>query len=146
VVVASIHWGPNWGYAVPDAHRRFAHALVDRAGISVLHGHSSHHPIGIERYRGRLILYGCGDFLNDYEGIAGYEEFRGDLSLMYFAAIDVATGELIGLEMTPLRIRRFRLNQATRDDAKWLQRTLDRASAPFGARIALRPDGHLILS
>jgi len=34
----------------------------------------------------RLILYGCGDFLNDYEGIRGYEEYRGDLALMYFGA------------------------------------------------------------
>jgi poly-gamma-glutamate synthesis protein (capsule biosynthesis protein) len=146
VVIASIHWGPNWGYAVPDAHRRFAHALVDRAGISILHGHSSHHPIGIERYRGRLILYGCGDFLNDYEGISGYEQFRGDLSLMYFATIEAATGTLTGLEMTPLRIRRFRLERATRDDAEWLHHVLDRASSPFGARVGLGPEDRLILS
>jgi poly-gamma-glutamate synthesis protein (capsule biosynthesis protein) len=119
---------------------------VDRAGISILHGHSSHHPIGIERYRGRLILYGCGDFLNDYEGIAGYEEFRGDLSLMYFATVDAATGKLIRLEMTPLRIRRFRRDRATRDDAEWLQHMLDHASAPFGVRISRRPDDRLILS
>jgi hypothetical protein len=26
----------------------------------------------------------CGDFLNDYEGITGYERYRGDLALMYF--------------------------------------------------------------
>jgi poly-gamma-glutamate capsule biosynthesis protein CapA/YwtB (metallophosphatase superfamily) len=32
--------------------------------------------LAIEGYRDRLILYGCGDFLNDYEGIKGYEEFR----------------------------------------------------------------------
>ena len=32
----------------------------------------------------RLVLYGCGDFLNDYEGIGGNEGFRGELGLMYF--------------------------------------------------------------
>ena len=47
-------------------------ALIEEAGVPVVHGHSSHHPKAIEVYEGRLILYGCGDFLNDYEGIAGY--------------------------------------------------------------------------
>ena len=34
-----------------------------------MHGHSSHHPRPIEVYRGKLILYGCGDLVDDYEGI-----------------------------------------------------------------------------
>ena len=48
LVVASIHWGGNWGYAIPARHRRFAHALIDAAGVDVVHGHSSHHPKAIE--------------------------------------------------------------------------------------------------
>jgi poly-gamma-glutamate synthesis protein (capsule biosynthesis protein) len=71
VVVASIHWGSNWGYAVPAPQREFAHRLIDEAGVDVVHGHSSHHFKGIEVHRGRPILYGCGDCLNDYEGISG---------------------------------------------------------------------------
>jgi hypothetical protein len=39
-------------------------------------------------------LYGCRDFLNDYEGIAGYEEFRGDLVLKCFATVDPSAGKL----------------------------------------------------
>jgi poly-gamma-glutamate capsule biosynthesis protein CapA/YwtB (metallophosphatase superfamily) len=146
VVIASIHWGPNWGYTIPDEHTRFAHALIDRAAVSILHGHSSHHPIAIERYHDRLILYGCGDFLNDYEGIAGYEEFRSDLSLMYFVTVDAVTGDLIGLEMTPLQIHRFRLNHATDEDAEWVQRRLDRECRRFDSRITLGPGHRLILS
>jgi poly-gamma-glutamate synthesis protein (capsule biosynthesis protein) len=65
---------------------------------------------------------------------------------MYFATVEVGTGELIGLEMTPLRIRRFRLHRATRDDAEWLQRRLDLASAPFGARMTLGAEDRLTLS
>ena len=38
LVVLSIHWGGNWGYAVSPAERRFAHAIVD-AGVDVVHGH-----------------------------------------------------------------------------------------------------------
>jgi poly-gamma-glutamate synthesis protein (capsule biosynthesis protein) len=84
IAVVSLHWGPNWGYEVLPDEVSFAHQLIERAGIDLIHGHSSHHPKAIEVFRGKLILYGCGDFINDYEGITGYEAFRGDLGLMYF--------------------------------------------------------------
>jgi poly-gamma-glutamate synthesis protein (capsule biosynthesis protein) len=145
VVVVSVHWGDNWGYDVPGWQTRLAHALVDEARVDVVHGHSSHHPKGIEIYRGKLVLYGCGDLLTDYEGIEGYEEFRGDLSLMYFAEIDRAAGDLVGLTMTPTRLERFRLNHASRNEAQWLCETLDRESRPRGASLELRQDGRLHL-
>src|SRR5439155_18655835 len=94
VVVVSIHWGPNWGYPIETAHRRFAHALIDSGVIDVVYGHSSHHARGIEVYRDRPILYGCGDLLNDYEGIRGHEEYRDDLALLYFVELDTATRRL----------------------------------------------------
>jgi poly-gamma-glutamate capsule biosynthesis protein CapA/YwtB (metallophosphatase superfamily) len=102
-----------------------------------VHGHSSHHPKGVEVYRGKPILYGCGDFLNDYEGISGYEEFRGDLSLMYFVTLDVATGELVNLMMVPMQIKRFRLSHASPKDALWLQQILDRESRLLGTKVGL---------
>jgi poly-gamma-glutamate capsule biosynthesis protein CapA/YwtB (metallophosphatase superfamily) len=98
IVVASIHWGTNWGYQVPSEHQRFARRLLD-GGIDIVHGHSSHHVRPIEVYRNKLILYGCGDFLDDYEGISGYEEFRDDLTLMYFATIAPGSGGLESLRM-----------------------------------------------
>ncbi|KAH7699185.1 hypothetical protein AAVH_33712, partial [Aphelenchoides avenae] len=49
VVVLSIHWGPNWGYQVPKDMRRFAHKLIDAGAADIIHGHSSHHPMGIEQ-------------------------------------------------------------------------------------------------
>jgi poly-gamma-glutamate synthesis protein (capsule biosynthesis protein) len=51
IVVVSIHWGGNWGYRIPARHRAFAHALIDTAGVDIVHGHSSHHPMGFEVYR-----------------------------------------------------------------------------------------------
>jgi len=144
-VVASLHWGGNWGYEVPLEHRAFAHRLVDEAGVDVVHGHSSHHPKGIEVYGGRLVLYGCGDFLNDYEGIAGYEEYRSELVLAYFVTLDSASGELVGLEMVPYRIRRFRLERAERGDAEWLRRTLDREGRALGTKVELAASGALAL-
>lgn len=34
------------------------------ARVDVVHGHSSHHTKGAEVYRGRLVLYGCGDLIS----------------------------------------------------------------------------------
>jgi poly-gamma-glutamate synthesis protein (capsule biosynthesis protein) len=138
IAVASIHWGANWGFDIPVAHRRFAHALIDHAAIDVVHGHSSHHPKAIEVYRDRPILYGCGDFLNDYEGIGGYEEYRNDLSLMYFPTFELPAGRLVRLDMRPLQIRNFRLNRTSPADRAWLRDTLERECRRFEHHIALR--------
>jgi poly-gamma-glutamate synthesis protein (capsule biosynthesis protein) len=72
IAICSLHWGPNWGYSIPSCERRLAHGLIDRAGVDIVFGHSSHHAKAIEVHLGKPIFYGCGDFLNDYEGIEGY--------------------------------------------------------------------------
>lgn len=145
VAVASVHWGGNWGYEIPRAQVALAHALVDHAGVDVVHGHSSHHPRGIEVYRGRPILYGCGDFLNDYEGIRGHERYRADLVLMYFVTMDPTASTLARLRMAPMRIRRFRLGRVAAEDAAWLAATLTRAGQPLGTGVEVDGDGALVL-
>jgi len=141
VFVASIHWGGNWGYHIPAAQTRFAHELIDQAGIDLVHGHSSHHAKAIEVYKGRVILYGCGDFLNDYEGIPGYETYRGDLVLAYFPTIDAQSGALLRFEMIPFRIRRFRLQRPSPAESEWLMRLLNREGKPFGTHVEEREAG-----
>ncbi len=145
IAVLSIHWGGNWGYEVPLEQQKFAHKVIDVAGIDVIHGHSSHHPKGIEVYRGKPIFYGCGDFLNDYEGIAGYEEYRSHLVLMYFVTMDLSTGRLLALEMTPLQIKRLRLNNVEGPDAHWLRDMLDREGKRLGTQVTLGGDNCLTL-
>jgi poly-gamma-glutamate capsule biosynthesis protein CapA/YwtB (metallophosphatase superfamily) len=111
----------------------------------VVHGHSSHHPRPLEVYRGKLVLYGCGDFIDDYEGITGFEEYRDDLRLLYFVAVAPDTGELAGLRMVPMRARRMRLCHATLGDSRWLRTVLDRVSSAFGSHVVLDRDGALSL-
>lgn len=142
LIVVSIHWGGNWGYEVSDEERRFAHRLVESGACDVLHGHSSHHPRPLEVYRDRLILYGCGDFLNDYEGISGYEQYRSEIVLMYLPLLDL-DGRLLGLDLVPFRIRRFRLERASAEQREWLRTTLDRESRPFGCRVLPGAGGRL---
>ncbi len=143
LVVASLHWGGNWGYRIEPAQRELAHALIDVAGFDLVHGHSSHHAKGIEIHRGRLILYGCGDFINDYEGLSGYGAYRGDLAVAYLARCRVADGALQSLTLRPYRIRRMRLQRVDAADRAALQSILDRESAPLGTRVILHADGEL---
>ncbi|MEU9991234.1 CapA family protein [Streptomyces sp. NPDC048045] len=143
IVVASVHWGSNWGYGVSRAEVRFAHALID-AGVDVVHGHSSHHPRPVEVYRDRLVLYGCGDLVDDYEGIGGYEHYRDDLRLLYLASLESGTGRLTALRMVPLQARRMRLEHASARDAAWLCAALDRCSRALATRVEHGDDGTLM--
>ncbi|MEO3750568.1 CapA family protein [Streptomyces sp. B6B3] len=127
MVVVSVHWGTNWGYAVDQDQTRFAHALIDAGAADVVHGHSSHHPRLLEVYRRRLILHGCGDFINDYEGVGGYEEFRDELRLLYLVPL-ARDGTLADdPRLVPLRARRLRLERASPEEAAWLGATVTEA-------------------
>jgi poly-gamma-glutamate synthesis protein (capsule biosynthesis protein) len=145
IVVVSIHWGSNWGYPIPRKQISFAHQLIETGGVDIVHGHSSHHVRAIEVYDAKLILYGCGDFLNDYEGIGGHEDFRPDLSLMYFANLDPTTGRLIDLQMTPTQIKRFQVKHASPGDARWLKTTLTSEGSAFGTRVEMTGGNNLKL-
>lgn len=130
-VIVSIHWGDNWGYQVDASNIKFAHALIDYAGVNIIHGHSSHHPRPIEIYKGCPILYGCGDFINDYEGIRNYEEFHPELCNMYFISFEMKPFKFLRLELDCLKMKRFRLIQASVSELNWMHETLNRICMPF---------------
>ncbi len=156
VIVASIHWGGNWGYEIPRAQIDFAHRLIEE-GVDLVHGHSSHHFKALEVYRGRPILYGSGDLLTDYEGIGGHEVYRGDLAVLYFIQLDLvsrascprseggtpSTHRLIDLRLVPMQVRRFQLRRASPADVQWMQRTLHREAERFNTEVSLNPDNSL---
>ncbi len=145
ITVASIHWGGNWGYAIAEEQRRFAHRLIAEASVDIVHGHSSHHPKGIEVYRERPIIYGCGDLLNDYEGIRGYEAFRSELAIMYFPTMEIATGRLLRFELAPILIRNFRLNRPVEAEIQWMAESMDREGRRLGSRIEFTDGDNLVL-
>ena len=73
-----------------------------------------------------------------------YEAFRDDLTLMYLPSL-APTGELVGLRMVPMQIRKMQLHRASEADARWLHHVLDEKSRPFGAELALESDHTLSL-
>jgi poly-gamma-glutamate synthesis protein (capsule biosynthesis protein) len=144
IVVVSVHWGSNWGYETDPEQVAFAHRLVE-GGVDVVHGHSSHHVRAIEVHKGKLVLYGCGDLINDYEGITGHEEWRGDLGAMYFATITPQDGRLAALRVVPMHMRRLRLTRPAQADEQLLAGILSRISRSFGSRFEWHEPGTIML-
>ncbi len=144
LLIASIHWGSNWGYDIPPKQIAFAHRLIEE-GVAIVHAHSSHHAKAIEVFKDRLILYGCGDFLTDYEGISGYEEFRGDLAVMYFVELDLQTGQLVSARLVPMQMRRFQLERVSAPDARWLCDLLNELGKQFGTSARRKKENSMML-
>ena len=145
IVIASVHWGGNWGYEIPSSHQRFAKALIDLGGVHILHGHSSHHPRKFELYRGRPIFYGCGDFINDYEGISGHEEFRGNLCFMYFVDLETSPFHLRKVELVCMRMKGMRLERASLEEARWLFDHSVGQSQTLRRKIQFRKTGEIVV-
>jgi len=145
LLIVSIHWGWNWGYLVAEEQRATARALIDEGGADMVFGHSSHHPKGVEVHRGKAILYGAGDLLNDYEGITGHEEFRPDLALAYVADLMLETGKLERLEILSYRRHRLSLVRADAEEVGWLAGMLRRESCLNGMAIEAGAAGTLLL-
>jgi poly-gamma-glutamate synthesis protein (capsule biosynthesis protein) len=98
-IVFSLHWGPNYVEDAPLSWMRdFAVELIE-AGVDVVHGHSSHHVLPVEEIAGRTVLYGPGDFVDDYAPREGY---RNDLS--FVAKIQLDPDGAQHLEIIPTRI------------------------------------------
>lgn len=87
--------------------------LLLLSGVDLVHGHSSHHAKGAELYQGKLIIYGAGDLISDYEGITnmGVESWypkhlhRDDVGLLWYADVGSNDGLLRQLSMTPTRLK-----------------------------------------
>ncbi|MBS0001071.1 MAG: CapA family protein [Cyclobacteriaceae bacterium] len=113
------------------------HRMIDEAGVDIIHGHSSHHPRGIEIYKNKPIIYGAGDFINDYEGIGGHEEYRGDLTLMYFLDIRLQDQDLERMILIPLKIENMQLKNTSGEASQWMADMLNREGRKFNSSFDL---------
>lgn len=150
IKILSLHWGPKWGWGTPTQCQTFAHMLID-SGVDVVLGHSSHHIKGIEVYKGKLIAYGLGDFINDFEGIVkqGFEEYRNDLCCLYFPSFDVKQRTLLRLEIIPCKIKHFKVQRTTnKNDIEWIRNVICKEGERLGTSCEISEDenGFVILS
>lgn len=139
--IFSVHWGPNYKWDPGEKIRGLAHFLIDECEVDIVHGHSSHHVQGVEVYRGKLILYGCGDFVDDY---ALHAEYRNDLGALWRVLVEEGEMEngkeklvLDRLEIFPTRIERFRAMLLGADDVdhEWVRRKIGTLSLELGTLV-----------
>lgn len=135
LLIVSAHWGGNWGYTPPREHIEFAHALID-AGAGLVFGHSSHVFRGIEFYRDRPVLYGVGNFVDDY---AVDEIERNDQSFIFTVNI---TGRLPHeLRLYPTVIRRCQAAMAEGGEARRIARKMEELCSVFQTPIQWNESG-----
>lgn len=135
LVVASLHWGPNWETAPGTRQEAFARWLVEH-GVDVVHGHSAHVLQGIEVYRGRPIIYDAGDFVDDY---IHKEEFHNKRSALF--ELVVTEGSPEELRLVPVEIEDETATMADGEATAWVQETMQNRSEPFGTSIERTDDG-----
>lgn len=142
--VFSVHWGPNYSWQPAQEIQSMAHFLTDECGIDVIHGHSSHHVQGVEKYHGKLIIYGCGDFVDDY---ALVPEYRNDLSGIWRVSIeeseDGETLRLRSLEMYPTKIESFTARRlySYEKDSQWVRQRVKMLSQELGTHAEFEHEG-----
>ena len=142
--IFSVHWGPNYAWQPAREIREMAHFLIDECGIDIVHGHSSHHVQGVEKYNSKLIIYGCGDFVDDY---ALTPEYRNDLSAVWRVAVEENDGKgglkLKNLEVFPTKIDRFRARRldASEPDSDWVRQKIKALSAELGTSVEMEEGG-----
>jgi poly-gamma-glutamate synthesis protein (capsule biosynthesis protein) len=134
--ILSLHWGPNMRTAPSARFVRFAHDAID-AGATLVHGHSAHVLQGIEFYRGGVILYDCGDFVDDY---MVDPRLRNDRSVLF--ELEISADRTLALRVLPTQIDRMQVNRAGGSARAWVLRRLARCCEPFGT--ALHDEGEWI--
>ncbi|MCS6862290.1 MAG: CapA family protein, partial [Abditibacteriales bacterium] len=123
VVAVSLHWGIE-KKPFPEAWQRtLAHRLID-AGADVILGHHPHVLQGVERYKGKIILFSLGNFVFDSAPTRWQ-------SAIAFITFDPLRKDL-HLQMLPVRIHNYgRVTLATGRDADAVRRQIEARSAPL---------------
>lgn len=116
IKILSIHWGPNWALELREIdgiyyRKILAHRIIDELNFHVIYGTSSHHVRGLENYKGSLIMYGIGDFINDYENIPLPDNFKySKLGGIFVVDIEInnklnaTLTEIVPVKMNKLRV------------------------------------------
>lgn len=107
-IIVSLHWGLEHE-ALPHPHQiETAHRLIDN-GVDLIIGHHPHVIQGIEKYRGKYILYSLGNFLFDQHG----EEEKESIIF----SCDFGEGGLLFPNIIPIEIINYQTKSASEEKA-----------------------------
>ncbi len=134
ILIVSAHWGPNMRQKPTKAFKEFAHAAID-SGADIFHGHSAHIFQGIEIYKGKLIMYDTGDFVDDY---AVDEMLRNDQTFLFLVTLNKEKVEKI--ELIPGLISLMQVNKAKGLDFEEITNKMIKLSEEMGTKIVKKND------
>ncbi len=124
ILIFSYHWGSNWMSNESKEMKNRAYQLSE-LGIDVIHGHSAHHVLPVERIstqdlhgsgtkRDTIVFYSLGDLVDDY---AVSKDYRSDLGAI---AVLKYTHSKIKYSIVPTSQKRSRVSLAKDDDKIWV--------------------------
>ncbi|ELZ05878.1 CapA family protein [Natrialba asiatica] len=137
LLVASVHWGPNWAERPSELLIAFGHWLVDQ-GVDLVHGHSAHVVQAIERYGNGVVLHDTGDFVDDF---GTKDDLGNDQS--YLFEVTLEDGRLEEIRLVPIAINDG-VSRASEDEAAWLRKTMRDRSETFGTTYERDGDGLVV--
>lgn len=132
LVVVSNHWGPNMRLRPTERFRRLAHAVIE-AGADLYIGHSAHVLQGVEVYRGKLIIYDAGDFVDDY---SVDPELHNDWSALFRCTAQ--RSGVVYAELIPTLIAGFQVNPAYGSAFDAIAARLQELSGELGTGLTVR--------
>ena len=139
LVVASLHWGPNWETKPRAVHEAFGRWLIEQ-GVDVVHGHSAHVLQGVEVYQGRPIIYDAADFVDDYISYQDRQGVRNKRSALF--ELVVRDGDPDELVVEPTAIVDEAATLADEEVAEWVCDTVAERSEAFDTEVE-RSDNRL---
>lgn len=143
-IVLSLHWGPNMRQHPKARFRAFAH-LAFEGGIDIVHGHSAHVIQAVESYRGGVIFYDTGNFIDDYLNIwnfAGHWGFpfrHDDWSFVFL--LDLRDGRPRRLRLSPVCTRPWPVRLARGAAFEAIVTRMMRLGRPFGTALCRTAEG-----
>ena len=112
--------------------KEFAHAVI---GSGIFHGHSAHIFQGIEIYKGKLIMYDTGDFVDDY---AVDEELRNDQTFLFL--VTLSKNKIEKAELVPGLISLMQVNKAKGLDFEDIKNKMIKLSEELGTKMVKKED------
>jgi len=135
IVVLSYHWGSNYCWRPPKEFQRLAHRVIDECGVTLIHGHSAHHIQGVELYNGVPIIYGCGDFVDDY---AVDNAYRNNLGFVYRLRWNKVSKQWTEWRLHPTKIAFFSVStEMWPSERQWLVDKVTMLSLELGTQMKL---------
>jgi poly-gamma-glutamate synthesis protein (capsule biosynthesis protein) len=147
-VVVLVHWGGGLSEGLAEYQRPLAHALLD-AGADAVIGSHPHRVLGVERYRGKAIIYSAGTLVEQLDRSAVAPELQGIFELVspdsLVATLVVAEDGAYDVRLMPATLAPGGVPVPAEGEAfARIAERVVRLSAELGSAVEVR-DGELLL-